>query len=552
MDAVELRENQISLFYWLGEGAKRDVSNRKVGSLMEGRGAPVRDGAALTHHLKDDAIWLQSIHTANSDDPNLVLPHSVDLADPIRELISGGRRDCLSRYILNPDLQHALRYGDLPSRFEAGLSKAVMCLEFGPRAKERIGGSGVDAVPLWIDLEDVEYVTFGTGARFINVNASLKRIVQADRKTTKTLSLIEFREAVHALSRFNECGWYDRATQERIGTAKFSLGQLIQGLGDSHPARSVPLTRVPTYSYAILDQALDPRELEHEAAVLARRYTSDYKFAHTDAGLEILRDFDDVRHAITTEGVATLQCATEAGEQTDFSRNWKNNALKTAYLPVFLLLLHENWFLSDRNRMATRGASEADLLDDLERVVDDTVSFGLFYRFPSVSQISMHQRMSDAIRRALALDTKFSDLQRTAEQVAVRLRAAQAEREADAAAQEAEAAARRASAFGAVASFGTAALSGLTAYTILKDVVLLVARSFGGLPAQSIRDRFFPNATGAPDVLVADWIALLLSAIIAVLAFFVARKMTPRHSPQFRAVRALSLSRIARHLPRKD
>lgn len=552
MDAVELRENQISLYYWLGEDAEGDVSDRKIPSLMEGYAAPLRDGEVLGRLMKEEAIWRQIGQTENSDDANLMYPQSVDLSHPVRELISGRRPDRLSRYKLNPDLQHALRYGDLPSRFEAGLSKAVLCLEFGQRAKERITRSGVDALPLWIDLEDVELISFGTGARFITVNATLRRLAPKDRDTTKALSLVEFREAVHALSRFNDCGWYDRATQQRIGAETFSLGQMIQSLGDRQPAKSVAVTRVPSYSYAFLDQAFDPSTLEREAAVLARRYTSDYKFTHEHAGLEFLRDFEDVRHAITTEGVATLQCARASGEQTDFSKNWKNNALKSAYLPVFLLLLHENWFLTDRDRAARQGRTDADLLDDLESVVDDAVSFGLFYRFPSVSQISMHQRMSDAIRKAFDLDVKFAELQRTARQVAERLRASQAARAANAAAEEAEAAARRASAFGAVASFGTAALSGLTAYTILKDVVLLFTRSFGGLPAQSIRDRFFPNATGAPDVLVADWFALLLSVIIAVLAFFVARKMTPRNNPKVRAARVVSLSRIAKHLPRKD
>lgn len=124
-----------------------------------------------------------------------------------------------------------------------------------------------------------------------------------------------------------------------------------------------------------------------------------------------LRDFADKRHAVTTEGVATLQCPQQDAEQTQFGSNWKTGPHAAAYLPIYALALHEDWFLSDRRVVAVEAQEQDKLLAGLEAVIDDAMMFDLYYRFPFVSQITMHQRFADAVRNAFKLDQKFASLQ---------------------------------------------------------------------------------------------------------------------------------------------
>lgn len=539
MSKLNLVDHQISLVYFLADEAALSEQERLVSELNGEDLFPALP--ELKENFGSQAIWIGK-REGKADQH----PQSIDLTQPARDLLYGNRRGLLSRRKLNPALQHHLRYGDLPSASELGLTKKMIALELGQRASERLKAQGIVPVPLWIEPTHVELLSFGTGATAVLVNVALARIAN---NAAEELSLLELQEAVHALSRFNRCAWYDRDSNQRIEKGTFSFGTLVQKLIHHEAPSATAFTRVPTYTFAQLKDQVSPDQLEREAGYLARRYTSDYPFSSEHAGLSFVGDFDDNRHAVSLEGVATVQCPTTQ-PQTEFWRNWKSGPLMAAYLPIYLFLLHENWFLSDRRMKTVQPEEQSALLEELERIVDDTMVFDLYYRFPAISQISMQQSFADAIRAELRLESNFSALEATAGRVAERLQSEFAALDAEEARKEAELAEMRDARFNRIARLGTAALSGLTAYTILKDLFQLVADtwSIDWLKSLPVVERLIAQATIPFSELAAGWGALIVSALVSVLVYQIARRSPPDPKANKRATKVLLLNRIARLL----
>jgi len=537
MDNSILEDHQISLIYLLDEIDVTAVTSRTIAETMSGGIAPADVTAQFSRQHAAKKAWID-LARDNAGKPEASGGSaSIDLVKPVRGLLSGNRPGLLRRFCLAPEIEQILRYGDLPSEYDVDLSKKMICLDLGPRARARVEALGVCPKPLWINLTQTELLHFGTGATIVTVNAELMRIKDpnaANLDHDLAPSLAEFQEAVHALARFNKCRWYDRETSEPLTEGHFSFGHLIHSLVRKDVPRSTHFTRVPTMAFARLPETTEPGVLEREAANLARRYTTDYPFSPENSDVSFLRDFDDMRHAITSEGFATVQCRREGHLETEFSQNWKTGPLAEAYLPIYMLLLHENWFLSERRDTAFEAANEDDLLHDLEQVVDDMALFQLYFRFPSFSLISMHQRAADAVRQALHLDEKLTFFQTVVLQISERLKAAYA-------AKEAEENLRRDEAFSWVARFGAAALAGLTAYTILKDLLLLVASSFDF-------STLYPGTNPDQEVLVASWATFALSFLIALIAYYVAKQKTLLPKGTTRSARSVLLNRIAAHL----
>ncbi|MEO9517182.1 MAG: hypothetical protein ABJH45_16425 [Paracoccaceae bacterium] len=531
-----VESHQLSLIYTLegvdsGELTARVVKHSPLIDIL-----PVDLTDAVVRELEDATTWVAD--PASGANGN-VDRFSSDLAAPVRNLLSGASIGQLQRLVLSPECAQILQFGDLPSKYDLSLSKKMICLELGKRATERLAEQGITARPLWINPTQTELLQFGTGASIVVVQVEIMRLKNPElsaQDDQRDLSFVELQEAVHALSRFNTCRWYDRSTSNPIAGKEFSFGLMVQGLVRDKAPTATHFTRVHTHTFARFAQTVIPEILEQHAASLARRYTSDYQFSKEEASVRYIRDFIDLRHAVTAEGFASVQCKRADHPETEFSKNWKAGPLAAVYLPIYILLLHENWFLSERQKGAAAAEKEDELLEALEQVIDDAVLFQLYYRFPSFSQISMHQQAAEAMRKELRLDAKFAMLTSAVSQVSERLRAAQTEK-------EAEERRERNKLFNLIATFGTAGLVGVTAYTVFKDFLLLLALTFDF-------SSIYPAATADTKDVVAGWGAFGLSAVMAAITFFIVRHFAPEQKDRGKSARIVLLNRLAAHLRR--
>lgn len=255
MSPLFLEDHQLSLVYVLGDAEGAIDVGQTLAALDEAGEGPIPATKHLADKVGDEPVWVPNSVEGVSELPGRSYPQSIDLSQPVRDLLACKRSGLLQMYKLNPNLQHLLRFGDLPAKLRVDLQKSMICLQASKSAQERLAKVGMDAVPLWINPTRVELMVFSTGASLVHVDIELMR-VGASSKTQ--LSVPELQEAVHALSRFNKCTWFDRSTGTALNKGSFAFGAMIQRLLRQTIPDATTFTRVPTFTYASLRDHVPP------------------------------------------------------------------------------------------------------------------------------------------------------------------------------------------------------------------------------------------------------------------------------------------------------
>lgn len=167
--------------------------------------------------------------------------------------------------------------------------------------------------------------------------------------------------------------------------------------------------RVFTFTAAVCDADAPGIALDEAAYRLSRRFTTDYALESGDIHRSVLRPFDNVFHAMATQGGALVVRSTGA----QFVESFVNATARTTYIPLALVSYHEYLYLLHLTQGCAFVPDPARPEEDKQRIRDlryQLAKFRLYFRFSHVSDISHHNQVHDAWRRALDLDRLLQDL----------------------------------------------------------------------------------------------------------------------------------------------
>ena len=367
---------------------------------------------------------------------------------------------------------------------------------------------GITPSSLQIVINDLQLVTLRTDVAYLIASVSF------DRLDAEAMTAYDTIEAVHALARFNHCHWApvnvsnetecDEAAAQQVEKKKraestFSLGDLLRRFVQPVVPERALSNRVNSYVHIRTADHCKGKDLDVLAAFLSRRYTADYLLEPETARTTYIRDFANMRHVVTDEGVASVVSPAEDGTLPTYLQSWKENSFRNAYSPVVLLKLHEDWYLTS-GRAKTFSALEdqtSDVIDLLDDIIHDCLIFRMFFRFSSVSGVSMHNSVAQAIRMHLSLDRKLDEMQSDVEAMVDRLESAQKE-------EETHSADKRHSETYWIGNLAGAALMGFAVFAVAKDF----------LPA-----LISPGKTADESDYTAIWIAVFLAMGIATISW---------------------------------
>jgi len=479
-------EHRLCVFYDIDGLDPQAWTGPTFGDLTRNpdNGIPADQTEALHGRYSAEPIWKSDDSVVAGDD---FYPH-------LNKLLSGRRPDLLRFFRLSDQGRRFLGSADLyaeATASEARIHKKLR-LQFSKAAQIRIAAVGVTPVPLAIVVEAVSLALFMTANGF-----AVCHYVFA-REDGAPLSAIELLEAEVAIGRFNDVQWIDRKTKIALPDPGFTLGTLIRQLVFGRTSRIVTSGRVATHVVARFDKILPVVDRDHYALLLARHYTTDYALSPGIGRLEWVNDFETVRHAIAMESAATVIGPTnESPQLPDFLRNFLTSTFEAHYLPIALLALHEHAFLVERTAATIMSQDEMrDAPKSLKRLAElreAALVLRLCYRFSEQSYITMHNAVNLSWRKVLRLDEMLAELDDSIRDVAEHIERL----------HEGE----KARKFAWTATVGSSALGGLTAYTITKESLGLIA---------------------AKDV--AGAAGIVIGVLIAALVVYFARKKGPsRH-----------------------
>lgn len=420
----------------------------------------------VSERYSDKSVWQEIGDSISGSEANPSI--SNDLHPAIKALLKGSRPELARIWRLTP---HARNFLDCAVLFDQHVRKDEYPrkrIQLFPReaSSNRLTSLGVEPSPLDLEIDNLHLFTFATGAAFMV--ARVRYTCSSGRQVT----VADMMEATHALSRFNTCRWVARPEgkeEKQNKGPEFSLGGLLRRFVQIEVPKSVLYLRVPSYTQLSLAEYQTPEVLDALGCFVARRYTSDYTVDLENARIQYVRDFENVRHAVSEEGVASIICPQDDGQLPGFLKNWRTNTFQSAYSPLVLMQLHENWFLTkSRSDAVMRTDSETGMLiQRLEEIANSALLFRLCFRFASVSDISMHSAFSRALREALQLDRKLTEMQDDVNTISDRLIS-------DQQAEDAEIQERRHQTFAWIGNLAGATLMGFAVFTILKDVLQLL------------------------------------------------------------------------------
>jgi hypothetical protein len=183
------------------------------------------------------------------------------------------------------------------------LGRRGLAINLGPDGRRRIEeASGTpSAEALVITIADVTLLTFGSTLGLAIVQCELQGDI---------VLLAALQETVHIIAHSGRHGSLAWACQTKP-VAQFTLSEVVGCLLESAGCAPQLWNRLYTYTFALLAPFTnDPRVIETAAWRLSRHYTDAYNFGpDAKRGGVIFRPFDDVVHAASIEGAATLGAA---------------------------------------------------------------------------------------------------------------------------------------------------------------------------------------------------------------------------------------------------
>jgi phosphoglycolate phosphatase-like HAD superfamily hydrolase len=303
-------------------------------------------------------------------------------------------------------------------------AKSELLLYLGPVSAKRLG---IEAdAPMRLKIERVTLLPFKTGFGLIIFEMSVRPHDHA------FLTADQLVEAVHLLAderREAALRWPPGSADDH-GTG-FKLSTLLQASLAGTGIDVLRGERVYTYTTVVLHGAMPP-DLRREFALrLSRHYNRGYTPELDNGDTEFLAPFQNVLHAASLEGIATLVAidgsATSPVEAPEFLKNWLKTAYAPGYLPLAAVAYHEYVVLLGLAQSAAVDLDfahfDARLADKLERLCQRFLAFRLRYRPVQLSRISMHNRFSETLRRSLGSQTLSSKAAEDAAEAEQRLAA---------------------------------------------------------------------------------------------------------------------------------
>jgi hypothetical protein len=501
--AKTLSDHEIQVLYRIDGLNASSGPATTLAELAAGPGIAEDQIAALEGRYGEAKVWKR----AASNDAGQ------DFHRHIREMVGGHREGLATRWTLD---DAARTFVESASLYEQETDPVLrigkrLVLLLNDSSRERLRNHCIECDGLRVRIRAITLTLFQTGHGFAVT------VIELERDDGARLSALELLEAQILLTRFGKIAWADARTGDLVAGAPFLLGDLVHRLATGMDVPSHAAQRVTTCTYAQFAEPAPTAERDLFGLHLARHYSTDYVISPDIGGVVFVADFETVRHVVALEGAATIVgAASDPSELASFVRNFKTVAFRRHYVPIALLARHEHAFLVARTSASVLPDNEKEGSDQvvqrLERLRGDSHFFRLRYRFSELSFITMHNALNHAFRKVLNLDRMMEELSSDVASVEAFIREV---RDAEYRQREEEKHRRY---YGATL-IGGAALAGLTAYTI--------GRELGELGFQLLYGVIRHDQAPEWDKIVAGSIGVVLGVVVSGVAYFIGRRRGP-------------------------
>jgi hypothetical protein len=492
-----LSAHEIQILYRIDGLAIGTGPRTTLSQLADGPGIPTDQLPALQGRHATTKVWKR----APANDAGQ------DFHRHIREIVGGQREDLATRWV--PD-DTARRFLDRADLYEQPIDPTLrivkrLALLLSDAATARLNRHGIACDGLLVRISGITLTLFSTGHGFAVT------VLELARSDDQALTALELLEAQILLARFGKVAWTDARSGDIAPGAPFLLSDFIYRLACSKDRPSHVAQRVTTYTYAQFAEPTTTEVRDLFAVHLARHYTTDYVLSRDIEGVTFVADFETVRHSVALEGAAAIVGATpERPELPAFLHDFRTVTFRRHYVPIALLARHEHAFLVEHTSAAVISRAE---MADHERSVtrlgslrEDALMFQLCYRFSELSFVSMHNALNRAFRAIMRLDRMMADLSHDVASVEMHLREL---REAEHRRLEQEKHRR----YYWASVIGSAALAGLTTYTIGKEI--------GELSVHALAHALGRKELTAVDDLIPGGGAVFLALCVAAAAVII-------------------------------
>jgi hypothetical protein len=451
----------------------------------------------------------------------------------IREMVSGHQEGLATRWSLD---DAARTFVESASLYEQDIDPVLriskrLVLLLSKSSKERLRSHSIDCDGLVVRIRTIALTLFQTGHGFAVT------VVELERSDGAALRALELLEAQILLTRFGKLAWTDARTGDLVRGAPFLLGDLVHRLATGKDVPPHAAQRVTTCTYAQFAEPAPTAERDLFGLHLARHYSTDYVISPDIGGVVFVADFETVRHVVALEGAATIVgAASDPSELASFVRNFKTVAFRRHYVPIALLARHEHAFLVARTSASVLPDDEKEgrdqVVERLERLRGDSHFFRLRYRFSELSFITMHNALNHAFRKVLNLDRMMEELASDVASVEAYIREVRDEEHR----RREEEKHRR---YYWATLVGGAALAGLTAYTISREIGELGL----GLLHEATRHEALPEESK----MLAGAIAVVLGLLVSGFTYWLGRRRGPAPHDEGHAGQQDHAGHLAKH-----
>lgn len=230
------------------------------------------------------------------------------------------------------------------------------------------------------------------------------------------------KEFVYDFSRAkNKIAWAEDESES------FLLKDIIGGLLGQNAGQSAVglsgLNNLRYFSYVAVRCAgvVESETLGKMAFGLAHRQTEDYYPVLETFKKSIYQPFDNISHATSLEGGATVLCVADTSLGSEHIETFINNVLKNTYIPMFMMSYFEFSYLVS---LISRGSPNINLaqkdeavIRQLEHIREQILTYRFYYRFIKVSQLSQHNDFYEHWRKTFDNDKIMQDLMENIHQI---------------------------------------------------------------------------------------------------------------------------------------
>jgi hypothetical protein len=397
-----------------------------------GRSKPADELAAMLAEFQSHRVGWAGSETRIGNFPLVHPSRSKSLDEPIWEPVPGGG------LVVSDDL-HPSVVELFGTQSGTGAGRRIAALQLSPHGLELINGryltptghpdtwpdkakedfnGGERGLALQLEAHSKERIGADPDSRRLNIS-----ILGATALFPSTLGLIIFElgfrekpqnaetilEALHILTNRDR-----RQTSSFASLKQFAvpvtIADLIRPTLPENACRFEPWNRLFTYTAIALEEFRPGTGQDIFAARLARHYTEAYVLSDEQVKATIFKPFENVIHAYSLEGAASV-----VDGRSHFLKTQFNSRIEQSYLILAALAYHEHAYLVDM--VQGTDLDDADQADShpqsLEKLIGDFLLFRRRYRLPIVSDVDLHnqayERLRSGLRNTVLIEKLTSD-----------------------------------------------------------------------------------------------------------------------------------------------